>query len=710
MKLHLLSVSILVWGLPPAVFAQMVPESVDSESTIVIESVRSSTHSLQSTPPILRLDEITIPKTSAHFLLQAPETSAAFLTSQAGEEPGAIDRSESEDEIEIVVEGDASPSTTSPVYTLDAEEIRKQGADTVAEVLRALPGFVVNDAGYGADIHTGTYYRGASINQSVFMVNGRPFGSNISTYHGATDLNSIPVGSIERIELSSGTSATLYGSEAFGGVVNIITKEGDSTPRLNGLAQFGSFSESNYQGQFTGGTDTFKYAFSYQNFEAENDYRVPIEAANRGADGRLFNGDSALDSYYGNLSLDLNPRNNLSLDLTKITSRRGLLYFGFPLQRDRLDHDGLNIGLSWKALLGNRDDSVLRTTLSYNQDYFSTYGPTQQTFFRTGILNSRALNGRVEHDWQTAENNRLRWGVDLQQSLLNAEVDSTAPRFAGLNEVEDRDRFHTALFVLNTWNITNQLQAEFGLRQNFNSEFGGYLNPSVGTRWALSPSVAFRGSWVSVHRNPGLDQLYVFDTVHNWLPNPDLEPETGSAWTAGVDVAFSSNLTGQFTYFGSQLDDRLGIRNGRWENIGLVNTNGVEMALRWQISPQWSTFFNYTYTDAKIQSGPEQGLQLGLIPFSVANLGIGYQSNGWQVNLYARYYSGARRALFVSPGDSPEDFSPSWLNLDLSLRIPLFRGIGLTLFLENLTDETYEKANRIYQPGLTFRIGLQSNY
>jgi len=89
----------------------------------------------------------------------------------------------------------------------------------------------------------------------------------------------------------------------------------------------------------------------------------------------------------------------------------------------------------------------------------------------------------------------------------------------------------------------------------------------------------------------------------------------------------SPSLTGQFTYFGSSLDDRLGIQSGRWANIGLVNTNGLEAALRWQLSPEWSTFLNYTYTDAKIETGPESGLQfrLGSLP---VQLGIGYQGAG----------------------------------------------------------------------------------
>lgn len=670
---------------------------------------------------VTQVSDVEFPYTSAELLTQQSpsiEVSPSEINGvdeEEAESNSSTDETEFSDtddsEILLDVEGARDPftPTSSPVYEITEEEIEEQNPNSLAEILRGLPGFAINDVGFGADIHTGTFFRGQSINQSVYLLNGRPINTNINTYHGATDLNSIPVDAIESVELSSGTSSTLYGSEAFGGVVNVITKKGNQIPRFNGLAEFGSYDQSNYRGSYGGTFGSLKLNVGYEEYSAENRYRVPVGAANRDADGFLFNGDTATSNYYGSATLDLNSRNTLSFDAYKISSRRGLLYFGFPLQRDRLDHDVFNVGLSWRTLLGGGEDSILNTTFSYNQDYFNTYGPTQNVFFRTGTLNSQTLNARVEHDWQLTSTNNLRWGFDLQNSDLNGDVLSTAPNLIALNETENRDRFHTALFALNTWKISDRFQTDFGLRQNFNSEFGSYLNPSVGLRWAASSNIALRGSWASVQRNPGLDQLYVFDTVHNWLPNPDLEPETGSSWSAGVDVSLSRNLTGQFTYFGSSLSDRLGIQAGRWANIGLVNTNGLEAALKWQMSPRWSTFLNYTYTDARIKSGPEQGLQLGLVPFSVGQLGIGYQSGGWQVNLFASYHSGARRAFFNNPGDSTTDFSPSFLNLDLAARIPLFRNLGLTVFLENLADVRYERANRIYHPGLTFRVGLSSD-
>ncbi|MBD1939764.1 TonB-dependent receptor [Microcoleus sp. FACHB-68] len=702
MKLYfvMFGVSCLCWGIMPAALAN--PHSL---------ALTKVSQPKQSFSEIPRLSDIRFPHTRAELLVQQPILPGFNLPKKHQVEAKLVVFISPEKPVDLIVTAVRNRVLQSTsAYEIYAEEIQQQGSSSAAEVLRGLPGFAINDAGKGADIHTGTYYRGHSINQSVFLLNGRPIGSNVNTYHGATDLNSIPVESIQRVELSSGTSATLYGSEAFGGVVNIITKQGQGIPKFNGLVEFGSLNQSNYHASYSGSAGSLDFNLSYEESEIDNRYRVPEGAANRDEKGRLFNGDTATSNYFGSVRIGLNPRNTLSFDAYKISSRRGLLYFGFPLQRDRLDHDVFNVGLSWNSRLSDNDDSVLQTTIGYNQDYFNTYGPTQSTFYRQGSLNSQALTARVEHQWRTASNNNLRWGLDVQQTFLAGDVLSTIPERAGLNETEDTNRFNGALFALNTWEISDRFQAELGIRQNFNSEFGSYLNPSAGLRWDINPSIAVRGSWVSVQRNPGLDQLYVYDTVHNWLPNPDLDPEKGSSWTAGFDINFTSNFTGQFTYFGSRLNDRLGIEAGKWANIGLVNTNGLEAALKWQIAPEWATFLNYTYTDARIETGTDKGLQLGLVPYSVAKAGIGYGSAGWEINLFASYNSGSRRAFFNNPDDNNTDFSPSFLNLDLSARVPITRNLGLTIYLENLTDKTYERVNRIYQPGLTFRIGLQSNF
>ncbi|MEI6443069.1 MAG: TonB-dependent receptor [Nostocales cyanobacterium ELA583] len=654
------------------------------------------------------LSEIQLPATNAELLTQQPAINE--VKPEPTSEPDLTPKNDADIFIETIGEKDILPEST-PIYVIEQKEIQKQGATSVADVLKIMPGFAINNVGSGADIHTGTYYRGASIDQSVFLINGRSINTNINIYHGGTDLNSIPIETIERVELYSGTASSLYGSSAFGGVVNIITKEGYGKPKLNASAEFGSLNLNNQQLTYGGSTNKVKYNFSFERFFIDNRYRVPVGAANRDSQGYLFNADTATSTYFGSIGVDLDPKNSLNFDVTTLSSRRGLIYFGFPLQKDRLDHDGLNMGLSWKTRLGKGDDSNLTTTLGYNRDYFSTYGPTAGTFYRTGILDTQQFKFRIDHEWKITPNNQLRWGLDLKNTDLIGDVLSTNPSQIANNEKEDRSVLNTALFAVNTWKISDAFQADLGIRQNFDSQFGSYFNPSVGLHYAVNPAVAMRGSWAGAQRNPGLDQLYVFDTVHNWLPNPDLKPETGSNWTAGIDVKLSNNLLGQFTYFGNSLDNRLGVIAGKWQNIGLVDTNGLEAALQLKIAREWSTFLNYTYTDAQIKTGTEKGLQLGLIPYSLLQTGISYQKNGWQGNFYTTYNSGSRRSIFSRniSGERSTDFAPSFFNLDFSGRIPVSKSLGLTFYLENILGEQYERVNRIYSPGFTFRVGLSSS-
>lgn len=658
--------------------------------------------------PVFLLNLLVVFPASVGSKAHASEFSSTSLAAQ---------QDDSDISVDVIGEKDVLPEST-PTYIIDKEEIQKQGATSVADVLKRMPGFAINNVGHGADIHTGTYYRGASIDQSVFLINGRPINTNISTYHGATDLNSIPVESIERVELYSGGAASLYGSSAFGGVVNIITKEGSSKPKLTGTVEFGSLNFNNQQLSYSGSGDRVKYNLSFERFFIDNRYPVPEGAANRNpADGFLFNADTGVSTYFGRVSLDVNPKNSLNLDVKSIASRRGLVYFGFPLQRDRLDHDAINVGLSWKTRLAQNNDSNLTTTVGYNQDYFSTYGPTGGIFNRTGILDTKQITARVDHEWKLSLNNQLRWGLDVKNTDLKGDVISTNPAFTAKNEKEDRSVLNTALFAVNTWRITDDFSVDLGLRQNIDSKFGSYLNPSVGLKYAINPVVAVRGSWGGAQRNPGLDQLYVFDTVHNWDPNPDLKPETGSTWTAGFDFNISRNFLAQLTYFGSSLDNRLSLaprsapNPPQWDNVGLVNTNGLEGVLQYRFAPNWSSFVNYTYTDAQIKTGAEKGRQLGLIPYSLLQSGVGYENKGWGANLYLTYNSGTRRALFTNnnSGQQATDFAPSSVNLDLSGRIPMGKNVGLTFYLENLLGEQYEKVNRIYSPGFTFRVGVNAN-
>jgi outer membrane cobalamin receptor len=689
-------------------------------------SVLSATSAIGE--PVKKLSELPAPTQSAQGL-QGADSPSSQEVPPAAPESEKVPKSSSDGDTPLfeprVKSKQTGPSQTSPSYSIPKGEIQKKGAQNLGQTLRGAPGFAINDVGRGADIHTGSYYRGRSLNNSVILLNGRPISNKINTYHGGTDLNALPVESVENVELSSGASSTLYGSEgAFSGVVNIIPKEGVGPAQLNAKVEFGSLGQSDYRASYGGSDDKVSYLVSFQDSTSENNYPVPLGSTNRDpATGRFFNSGTSLTSYAANVSLELDQRNTLSFDATKIVSRKGLLYTFNPLlldplrstlNRDRLDHDGWNVGLSWKSLLTENGDSTLTTTLGYNQDYFNSYGPTGDLKAnRTGTLDTKQLTARVEHQLLTSSTNTLRYGVDLQNNQLIGTVLGTngTNSQGGSSPTQDRSILNTSLFLLDTWNISRDLTLELGGRGSFDSQFGNYFNPSAGIRWAMSPSVTMRASWAGAQRNPGLDQLYVFDTVHGWNPNANLRPETGSSWNAGVDVQFSPDVTGQFTYYGSSITNRLNVQNNQWQNVGGVEVGGFESALKWQVAPQWNTFLNYTYTDARILSGQDRGLQDSLIPYSVAQAGIGYQHEGWQANLIANYSSGSRRAFFTLPTENTRDFTAPFVTLDLTGRVPLSRTTAVNVYLENLGGASFERVNRIYTPpGIVYRVGMETTF
>ena len=205
------------------------------------------------------------PRSESPQTILRPAPSTPVPTIVAPPAPTAPIAAEPELTIDVTGERRIDLPKSSPIYTMDSQQIDRQGAKNVADALKNLPSFAINDVGYGADIHTGTYYRGASVNQFIISLNGRPINTNVNTYHGATDLNSIPAEAIERSELSSGASNIIYGSESFGGVVNIITKAYKSTPETNVSAELGSYGRQDYRASYIGGDRKLNYRIGVEN-------------------------------------------------------------------------------------------------------------------------------------------------------------------------------------------------------------------------------------------------------------------------------------------------------------------------------------------------------------------------------------------------------------------------------------------------------------
>jgi vitamin B12 transporter len=169
--------------------------------------------------------------------------------------------------------------STRPVYTIDREEIEQQGARTVRETLRFLPG-ILGDGTVGTEVNglSGQFIRGSNTDQVLILLDGRPI-NNLGS--GGFDLSEITTNLVERVEVLPGGGSTLYGSDAIGGIINIITRRPTLGFSGEGGLTVGSYGYNEQNVELSNTIGDFSYFFNYNRISADNDFEFTIDDVTR---------------------------------------------------------------------------------------------------------------------------------------------------------------------------------------------------------------------------------------------------------------------------------------------------------------------------------------------------------------------------------------------------------------------------------------------
>ncbi|MDD4073093.1 MAG: TonB-dependent receptor plug domain-containing protein, partial [Desulfobacterales bacterium] len=233
---------------------------------------------------------------------------------------------------EVFVTGEkGSVDSATTVTEVTMEEITAKGAQTVAEALEFLPGVLVQMAGKG-ESHVSI--RGFDQRQVKVLIDGVPAREN---YFGTVDLSMLPAGIISKIIITKGASSVLYGSNTMGGVINIITKKGGTTPQTSLTASFGDYGTANYFLSHGGSAGNLNYWLS-GGYQASDGYRLSGDFDETDPDvglGTSYNEDGGKRdlSDYTKKSLDLkvgyDPGGDSSayLSLDYVDNERGMPTF-----------------------------------------------------------------------------------------------------------------------------------------------------------------------------------------------------------------------------------------------------------------------------------------------------------------------------------------------------------------------------------------------
>ena len=559
-------------------------------------------------------------------------------------------------------------SIGSSVTVVGREELAARQCTTVVDALRQVPGVDVVQLGGGAGTAS-TFIRGAKSEQTLILMDGVPLNQASDAGRGA-DISQIPVENIERIEVLRGPQSTLYGADAIGGVINIITRKGTGPAHGELTAEAGSFNTFKERAEISGGNDKANYSAglsrqdsqgfssaSEKNGNTEKDGYERTEASARmgwtpvsefEASGLVRYNHSRFD-YDGSL-------NGLPADADDQGETDSLLLYGEG--KGRL-FDGL-----WRPRVGG-------SWVSQKRDDTSSMGDS--------TFDSLLQKAEWQNDLYLGKANIATVGFEYQQE----SAETTYEALGYVDRFDRKTARHQSAYaqdVLTTGPLTTTAGGRIDSYDSFGSE----------TTWRVAPvydlaatGTRIKGSYGTGFKAPSLFQLY---SVYG---SPDLNPETSQGWDAGVEQdILGSVLTVGVTYFDNRFKDMIDYDYSTYTygNISEAEAHGVETFVTASPVKDLSVRASYTYTETEDKSTGEALLRR---PKHKAALDTTYAFTSKMRGTVGVVYVGDRQ---------DEDFSSfTGVTLDGYTLVNLYASYdvykNVTVFgrVENLFDEQYEE-------------------
>lgn len=583
----------------------------------------------------------------------------------------------------------------STVTVITADDIERSQRRTVPDVLRTIPGVTVVQAG-GPGAATTVSLRGTNTNHTKVLIDGVDAGDP-SNANGAFDFGNLLTADVERIEVLRGPQSGLYGSDAIGGVINIVTRKGAGPAQATASLEAGSFSTFNQTAGVSGAGDRFDYAFNVAHLYAGD---TPVTSSSLLPQGRGRIGDRA-DNLTASTRLGARLSDEFSLGLVARYADADLRFTG----------DDFSTFPATPAAAQSRSESRLLVS-RLEARHLSFGGAFEQ---RAGIAHTDHQREIVGPDPVLTPTTSYR-GERLKLDWLGIMALGAGQTVTGgLEHATDSldDRTTTAENKTSAGHL--QLDSGFGgrlfnslsVRHDDNDRFGGV------TTWRIAPSfligetaTRLKASYGTGFKAPSLSQLFVSYPAFNFFANPRLRPERSKGYDVGAEQSLlDGRLRLGATHFHNDISDLITTNAGftSLENRPSATTDGVETFAALAITPWLTLRGDHTYTQARDN---ETGGALLRRPKHKANLAV-----IWQVDDLA---SLTLSALHVGTRvDGNRDFSVQRLNAPAYTVVNVAGsyqvGERATAFarIENLLDRRYEDPTGFERPGLGVFVGIR---
>lgn len=578
--------------------------------------------------------------------------------------------------------------TTRATYVVDRARIEARGERTIADALADVPGVEIYRYGaFGAQANV--FIRGASSTSALVLLDGVPVtpGSNEQL-----DLGTFSTVGVRRIEIVEGSGATLYGSNAVGGVINIIT----DVPRGTYLeAAAGTLADRDLRV----GVGDGRLGASFERHIASNDFgylAIPVPGATPIPAGTRTNADAeqsaARVSYSENLGPDWNARLRLGADEMHLGVPGSLLSGADAFSRQNVARDDAHLDITHTGVSSATTLTLfgLEQKLDYVDPSFATENPTDDA--RTQVSLRNVVTGGPS---------TLTVGADFaRESALLANIAQVDPvtfdvtGYATTGEAQSQ----SALYAQEQYAFVNGVQMNGGLRGENDAPLGSALTPSIGFGIPLATGIR-----VVINAGTAFRVPTIVDRYYPGYANPNLKPERSkdadvtlqsSTFLGGASLGFfmrdSANLIEVDSAFVPQNVARAALR-GLFGTVRTRPSHGFVATLS----------VTDTYRAANLSPGVAE-TRLFFTPVFVSKLGLERAFAGSSVSL------GAQANVF-GPHVESTGFNPDGqTTVDAYVRGRLTRDAVLTVRAANLGNERYMPILGYPAPGRTFEVELST--
>jgi outer membrane receptor for ferrienterochelin and colicins len=601
-----------------------------------------------------------------------------------------------------------------PVTTelISSDDFRKTGALTVDNALDSHIGVDISDDLSGR----GITLRGIDPSRVLVLIDGNRV---IGRVRGSIDLGQLPLNNVKQIEIVKGTGSTLYGSEAIGGVVNIITQDPLKTPNLNLNGQYGSFNSYDIQSGLNSGILGKGLAL---NAKFEHTDGFDLDKSTEHTDGLENISRFNLDSK---TTVNLRPGWDIDVSAAVMAERKrwieSLISRGSSGQDTAYNFDDYEHNYRYDLAANSKWNLKDAADLSFGA-HGSYYDHKWEKFTRSRSLSDISKSIDDIGELSLAYNRKLRPGHTF---TFGGDAVTEGLRSKQL-EVGNERIFHGDLYLQYEWRPIRQLIILPGVRWENHQTYGNHYNPSFNVMWNPGSLLTLRGSISRGFRAPSIKELY-FEFDHSaagyivFGGGKNLRPEKSLNYSLTAETSYKQKAMHRLTYFRNDLKDLIDFDAGdfsdpkyplgiyHYVNILKARTEGLEWETEIRMLDAWDLSFSYTYL---VPENLTEGIDLINRPRHTLKFNTSYalKTGDTNINFWGNWHS---RKLWTKREDTPDrvadNYAPSRLTLSVSVNKKLFKNLGVLTRIDNITDNKNAAYNywppRNFSIGLTYKIG-----